>query len=383
MFDFHLLSSNLTAYFFSHDHFWLHLIIHIILVITPVALIFITVKSLYYQIQEYLLAREGQNFESHPKNSIPLRLNLFIKKYTLYNQFKLSMMALLTIPITYAILELPKLIINNVIDTDNYIINNAPLELTQVKYLLLLCGLYLLALMANGALKFILNWYKGVVSEGLVKRLRLVIFGLKRKRHMRKSTMHLSPVLLQEVEPICSFSGDSIVVPLLQGGTALTIIAFMMLQNIVLGAAVMALLPIQLVVIPVFQRKINLLVKKRLIEVRSLNLIISMEEGNYAHAGQIVVRKSFHNLYLLRMKLFKTKYLMKAINNFIMNLTPFFFYTVGGYLVIEDKLSLGALVASLASYKDLASTIRELFIYYQSLQDARTRYSEMVKYLFK
>ena len=73
--------------------------------------------------------------------------------------------------------------------------------------------------------------------------------------------------------------------------------------------------------------------------------------------------------------------MMKAINNFIMNLTPFFFYTIGGYLVIEGKLSLGALVASLASYKDLASAIRELFNYYQSLQDARIRYREIVRFM--
>lgn len=55
---------------------------------------------------------------------------------------------------------------------------------------------------------------------------------------------------------------------------------------------------------------------------------------------------------------------MKSINNFIMNLTPFLFYTIGGCLVIESQLLLGAWATSLASYKDLASTIRELFIYY-------------------
>jgi len=38
---------------------------------------------------------------------------------------------------------------------------------------------------------------------------------------------------------------------------------------------------------------------------------------------------------------------------------------------------MGALVASLASYKDLASSIRELFAYYQSYQDARVRYEEI------
>lgn len=72
---------------------------------------------------------------------------------------------------------------------------------------------------------------------------------------------------------------------------------------------------------------------------------------------------------------------MKSLNNFIMNLTPFFFYTIGGFLVLENHLSLGALVASLASYKDLAPAIRELFKYYQLNQDAKLRYAEIRDYL--
>jgi ABC-type bacteriocin/lantibiotic exporter with double-glycine peptidase domain len=298
------------------------------------------------------------------------------------HQLRLSLIALLTIPITYGLLELPKTIINSAIDNDNYIIDSSPFGVPQMKYLLILCALYLLLLFFNGALKFVLNWYKGSVSEGLIKRLRLYIFAIQRKKPTNESKINMAPVLLQEVEPICAFSGDSFVVPLLQGGTALTVIVFMMMQSVVLGAAVMTLIPVQLIVVPIFQRKINLLVKKRLLEVRSLNTMITQEDKQYTNKGQKSIRYSFNRLHQLRIQLFKTKYLMKSINNFIMNLTPFFFYTVGGYLVIEGKLSLGALVASLASYKDLSSTIRELFIYYQTLQDTRTRYIEMVKHIF-
>jgi ABC-type bacteriocin/lantibiotic exporter with double-glycine peptidase domain len=64
-----------------------------------------------------------------------------------------------------------------------------------------------------------------------------------------------------------------------------------------------------------------------------------------------------------------------------MNLTPFFFYTIGGYLVLDQNLSLGALVASLASYKDLAPALRELFNYYQRNQDAKLRYFEVRQFL--
>ncbi len=380
--DLHSWSSNLTAFFFKYDHAWLHFIVHIILIVTPVALASIFIRMIYLASYNYITEKASDKLINSPQKRVPFRLNTFIKKYTFVYQLRLAVMALLTIPITYAILELPKLIINNAINSENYDISKALFELSQVNYLLLLCGLYLLVLALNGALKFILNWYKGSLSEGLIKRLRLVIFSQKRKSCERESVENLSPVLLQEVEPICTFVGDSVVVPLLQGGTALTIIAFMMLQNIVLGAAVLALLPVQLIVVPIFQRKINVLVAQRLIEVRSLNSMIGDRQVIADSFKHKVIRVSFHRLYTLRMTLFKTKYLMKSINNFIMNLTPFFFYTIGGYLVIENRLSLGALVASLASYKDLASTIRELFTYYQSLQDTRTRYSELIKFIY-
>jgi hypothetical protein len=49
--------------------------------------------------------------------------------------------------------------------------------------------------------------------------------------------------------------------------------------------------------------------------------------------------------------------------------------------VLDQNLSLGALVASLASYKDLAPAMRELFNYYQRNQDAKLRYLEVRRYL--
>ena len=79
------------------------------------------------------------------------------------------------------------------------------------------------------------------------------------------------PVLTQEVEPVCSFSGDSVIVPLLHGGTVVTIITFMMVQNVVLGAAAITLLPIQLILIPKLQPKINHFVRLRVGAIRDLS----------------------------------------------------------------------------------------------------------------
>ncbi|WP_261844553.1 hypothetical protein [Aliamphritea ceti] len=379
--EIHSLSSQLTLLFFDHDHHWLHVIIHLILVVTPLTLLMLAVTYIYRVINRELVERKNRSSNSKVCSlNLPGRITLFIKKYTYKKQIYIALGALLILPVTYATLELPKQIINNALDGDSYDQSTTFLSLSQINFLFFLCGLYLISLAVNGGLKFILNFYKGSISEGLIKRLRLMIFSLHRRSDKDKRSEHLAPVILQEVEPICAFSGDSVAVPLIQGGTVFTIITFMLLQNVALGAAVIALLPVQLIVIPIFQRRINALVYERLQEVRVLNEQIVKEKDNKINAGQRLIRLSFNKLYFLRLKLFKTKFIMKSLNNFIMNLTPFFFYTVGGYLVIEGKLSLGALVASLASYKDLASAIRELFKYYQTLQDARTRYSAMINY---
>src|SRR3546814_8162662 len=74
---------------------------------------------------------------------------------------------------------------------------------------------------------------------------------------------------------------------------------------------------------------------------------------------------------------------MNCLNNFITQLTPFFFYTVGGYLVIEDRLSFGDLVAVLAAHKDFSAPLKELLRYYQTMEDVRVRFDETQQFLLK
>jgi len=377
----HLFSDNLTIRLFDHDHLWLHLIVHVVLVIMPTIFVGIFLWILFrlgfYRLFRILGIGKRIDKTSASFYKIPDHILTFVTRYSIKQQVLLGIGALATLPITYTSLELPKRIINYAISAESYADSPVSESYTQVDYLLLLCGLYLLVLLLNGILKYFVNFYKGSLAESLIRRLRLFIYQRKSSQRRTSQNSDIVPVIVQEVEPVCGFSGDSFVVPLLQGGTAITIIAFMMVQNIALGAAAITLVPLQLLIIPRFQKKINALVQQRIGLVRSLSKNLSAPAKN---AGGYSVKETnglFLRIQGLRLKLFRVKYLSKAINNFIMNLTPFFFYTIGGYLVIEGKLSMGALVASLASYKDLASSIRELFAYYQSYQDARVRYEEI------
>ena len=73
--------------------------------------------------------------------------------------------------------------------------------------------------------------------------------------------------------------------------------------------------------------------------------------------------------------------MMKSAINFLNNLVPFFFYLIGGYFVIEGKVSFGALVAVLAAHKDFSTPLRELLMYYQVTQDVRVRYREVQRFV--
>ncbi len=66
-----------------------------------------------------------------------------------------------------------------------------------------------------------------------------------------------------ECESLGGFIGDALALPAFQGGTLLTIIFFMFMQDPVLGLAAVALYPFQGYIIPKLQRKVNQLDKQR------------------------------------------------------------------------------------------------------------------------
>jgi len=70
---------------------------------------------------------------------------------------------------------------------------------------------------------------------------------------------------------------------------------------------------------------------------------------------------------------------VKFLNNFLSQVTPFLFYTVGGYLVIMGRLDIGALVAVIAAYKDLPGPVKELIDWDQQRLDVEIKYNQVVE----
>ncbi|UOA28757.1 ABC transporter transmembrane domain-containing protein [Pseudosulfitobacter sp. DSM 107133] len=315
----------------------------------------------------------------------------FIWKYSKREQVLLLLVTLVTFPFLYATLELPKRIINDAIGADSDVITYLGVDMPQVVFLLVLCGIYLVAVLVHGLLKMRLNTMKGIVSERMLRRLRYTLIArmmrFPRSYFRTTSQGELVSMVTSEAEPMGGLMGDALAQPVFQAGQMLIIVVFLFAQSIWFGLAGIALIPLQAWLIPMLQRQINVLNKARIVEVRAL----SSEIGESA-AGVTDLRTNggwryrlaqftdrLGRLFDIRYRIYQKKFFMKFLNNFITQLTPFFFYSVGGYLAINGQISVGALVAALAAYKDLSSPWKELLTYYNQVQDMSVRWDVVME----
>ncbi|MEP1961537.1 ABC transporter transmembrane domain-containing protein [Tateyamaria sp.] len=311
----------------------------------------------------------------------------FIWKHSKRDQLILLGLTVVTFPFLYVTLELPKRIINDAIGaTDDSISVLGLIELNQIQFLLALCLLYLASVVLHGLMKMRLNTMKGVTAERLLRRFRYSLISrmLRFPRSYFRSTSQgeLVSMVTSEAEPMGGLMGDMVAQPVFQAGQMLIILVFLFVQSFWFGLAGIALIPLQAWLIPILQRRINLLNKDRIKEMRAFSSEIGESAAGISDLrtnGGLRYRLAqftdrLGKIFYIRFRIYQQKFFMKFLNNFITQLTPFFFYLVGGYLAIIGDITVGALVAALGAYKDLSSPWKELLTYYNQTQDMAIRW---------
>ena len=324
-------------------------------------------------------------------NKIEPSIYRYILRHTRKDQIFLLLLTLLTMPVVYASLEIPKIIVNNAISGEGVPDSILGFDVDQIDYLLFLCFTFLALVLLSGGLKYVTNVYRGVVGERMLRRVRFDLFArilrFPTQRFKQVSQGEILPMVTAETEPLGGFIGDSFALPAFQGGLLLTYLFFIFNQDFVLGLAAVALYPPQMYLIPKLQKKVNELSKQRVQAVRglsdkvgeSISGISDIHVNDTSHYEKAHVSGKLGQIYHIRFDIYKRKFFIKFLNNFLGQLTPFFFYAVGGYYVIKGELTLGALVAVLAAYKDLASPWRELLKFYQITEDIKVKYRQIIE----
>jgi len=330
----------------------------------------------------------------------------YIRRYSGRQQINLTLMAMVSFPFLYLFYELPKLIINEAISARtfeypldmNFDIDllfvafsfDTGLSLDQVTFLFTLCGAFLLLVTINQGFKYVINVYKGLTGERMLRRLRFELYSRVLRFPLptfkKMSQGEIIPMVTAEVEPLGGFIGDAYSLPSFQGGTLLTILGFLFYQDWRMALAAVMLYPFQLWVIPKLQRRVNILGKERVQRVRRLSdkigeTVQGVQELHSNDASNFAMSEFAERLggiFDIRYQIYKQKFVIKFLNNFIQQLGPFFFYALGGYFVIQGELEIGTLVAAIAAHKDLAAPWKELLTYYQQQADANIKYDQVI-----
>src|ERR1051325_1006640 len=161
---------------------------------------------------------------------------------------------------------------------------------------------------------------------------------------------------------------------------------FILYQQIWLGLIALGVVAVQAFIIPKLRKRQLVLGRERQLTARALaGRIAECVEGaaeihahdtsNYERAE---ISARLGRIFRIRFELYQRKFMVKFLNNFLAQVTPFLFYTLGGYLVIVGRLDIGALVAVIAAYKDLPTPVKQLIDWDQQRLDVEIKYHQVI-----
>src|SRR5256714_5901495 len=320
----------------------------------------------------------------------------FIIQFSKRDQLLVVPLVLASMVVYYLSLDLPKTIINQAIQGVSFPSSDSVkhlfgFDLERIPYLFALSAAFLALIVANGWLKFQINTMKGWMGERMLRRLRYALFDYILRfplaRFRRVKSAEMATMIKDEVEPLGGFIGEALITPLFLGGQALTAMVFILYQQVWLGLIALGVVAIQAFIIPRLRRRQLELGRERQLTARALaGRIAECIEGaaeihahdtsNYERAER---SSRLGKIFRIRLELYQRKFMVKFLNNFLAQVTPFLFYTAVGYLVIVGNLDIGALVAVIAAYKDLPGPVKELIDWDQQRMDVEIKYTQVIE----
>ena len=194
--------------------------------------------------------------------------------------------------------------------------------------------------------------------------------------------------IVTELSSAGEFVGNALALPLINLLTLLAFGVYLFTLNPVLAAISLSIYPVVLLLVPALQKRTNKANKERVDETRTLsNLMTETITGInevHGHGSYSIEYRKFgaivEKLRKIRIRWSLYKDGTKLTNNFFVNLSPFLIFLIGGYLAMKGRMELGSLVAFLSAQEKLYDPWKEMINFYQTYQDANTRYTRTMEY---
>ena len=323
-------------------------------------------------------------FVMETKKLYPSVVKRSLFSWVFSGHLKLKIILLLTILVTVFTRVFP-------LEMQKRIVNQA-INFKAVDLLLLYCGLYLAAVVINSALKYLISVLQTIIGQraaaGMRKELYQHTLNLPLAFFRRTQPGMVVQSFATELATAGDFVGMAVAIPVTSVLTLVAFAVYLLWLNPLLAAVSFAVYPLAVLLIPWLQKRSNLENTKRVDASRSLSSkIVEAVSGIHeiqANCAYNVENRKFGAIVdeLLKIRIVWNLYRqgIKVVTNFFTNFSPFLIFILGGYLAINGRLELGALVAFLSAQEKVFDPWRELIDFYQSYQEASVSYSRTMEF---
>lgn len=232
-------------------------------------------------------------------------------------------------------------------------------------------------MLLSAALKLALGLRLSVVGEGVVRRIRERLYAnyvadaASGSPDLPQRGTLLS-MLAAEAEVVGAFAGAAIASPLLQLGTLVSVIAFIMVSQPWLGVLALAVVAPQAWIVLATQSRINRRVRERVQSLRDASDRISVSDLARVEDGVVA---DFRAVYETRRHIFALKLSSKFALGAISAVGKVGILFLRGWLVLEGRSDVGTVVASLTGLTRIEGPWRDLVSFYRSASTVRVKYA--------
>jgi ABC-type bacteriocin/lantibiotic exporter with double-glycine peptidase domain len=305
-----------------------------------------------------------------PVPSLQIPLYAFVWRTTRKLQIRICFLTALLSPLALVPLELQRRIIDNVTTA------------RDVRVLIELGLAYLAALIALGAFKYALNIQRGKALEtagrDLRRRILMRVNTPAQQTEGRATEIDAGKVvsmLASESEDVAGFAADAFSLPLLQGGTILFVLGYLIWLNPIIAVLALVIYFPQAVIVPKTQNIIN---RWTVIVRRSLRLMgllaVQSSENATADPQHPPGSDLIDRVYAVRMKIYARKYLLTALGNFLDALGPIVVLVIGGWLVIDGKTEVSTLFVLISGFQRVSDPWDQIVTFYRTISNSEVLY---------
>ena len=307
-------------------------------------------------------------------------LTYWIKNSNKKLQLILLIVIVFTVGIRLVPLEMQKLIINQAI------------SMRKVDLLFMYCGFYIASVVSASLLKYLITVLQTYIGQESLAQMRKELYAhiltLPLGYFRKANPGMVVSSLVTELAPAGEYVGQSVAVPVTNVLTLIAFATYMFYLNATMAAISIALYPFVIYLVPKLQKKSNQANKKRVDTTRNLsshiNETISGIHEIHGNGSYRIENRKYgafvDRLFKIRITWILYKQGTKVLNSFFQNLGPLMLFLVGGYLAIQGRFDLGALVAFLSAYEKIYDPWKELMDFYQVHNDASVRYERVMEY---